>query len=150
MDEMDEARLDVEDEADPPCRSHTRMQFVPNRCPQPSVAHPSSTPSGFRTPTGSWQIGQSSRTGFGGGGGGGRCCCCRCCMRFSSAGDDAGDGSGDGDGEGGGGDLAVGVILVTIVVVVVVVVVRRCGCGCGCGGVGSVDVDVVGLLPLLL
>lgn len=149
MDEMDEARLDVEDEADPPCRSHTRMQFVPNRCPQPSVAHPSSTPSGFRTPTGSWQIGQSSRTGFGGGGGG-RCCCCRCCMRFSSAGDDAGDGSGDGDGEGGGGDLAVGVILVTIVVVVVVVVVRSCGCGCGCGGVGSVDVDVVGLLPLLL
>ena len=100
------------------------MQFVPNRCPHPSVAHPSSTPSGFRTPTGSWQIGQSSSTGVG------------CRRHFSVSEDDAGDGGGDGDSGGGGGDLAVGVILV---IVVVVLVVRR--------GVG---VSGVGLLPLLL
>ena len=65
-DEEDEGR-DASPSPRPP--SHTRMQFVPNLCPHPSVAHPSSTPSGFRTPTGSWQIGQSSSSGGGDGGG---------------------------------------------------------------------------------
>lgn len=47
------------------------MQCVPKRCPQCSEVHDSIMPSGFKRPTGSWQMGHSS----GGSGARARCFC---------------------------------------------------------------------------